>query len=310
MVVAVSEKKCLVCRRSPFTYENVGDSMSEKTKKYFQTPYALIVNALRKVESVIKFQQNQYSIMRKNVNSMRNEIVSIADRCRETEKICEVLRTLVLGLFQKINASSLMVGIQQQCELLQHLNPHPIHGAQMENMANISTVSSMSVIAPIFDEGNCTEQLFQRTKGVKGAHERQSETLSNLDPARTKPSGLKCATRFNNDHSLQHSEAVLSGSLETIFANANDNNKKIKPPICNNPYLDHISRKRSQTLIAAQNGGDDFITQQHLDNKRSLKVPKEIQFSRSLSRIEPNSHNSSTLSDNPRIQFLRNNHRF
>ncbi|VDO45348.1 unnamed protein product, partial [Onchocerca flexuosa] len=66
----VSGKMCIVCRRSPFSYESVGRHMSEKTKKYFQTPNTLLVNALRKITSVIKFQQNQYNIMRNNVNRM------------------------------------------------------------------------------------------------------------------------------------------------------------------------------------------------------------------------------------------------
>lgn len=35
-MIAVSEKICEVCKRTPFTYENIGHDMSVKTKKLFQ----------------------------------------------------------------------------------------------------------------------------------------------------------------------------------------------------------------------------------------------------------------------------------
>uniref|UniRef100_A0A915PJD0 Uncharacterized protein n=1 Tax=Setaria digitata TaxID=48799 RepID=A0A915PJD0_9BILA len=62
---------CLMCGRSPFAYENIGRHMSEENKKYFQAPNTLLMNALRKVDSVIRFHQTQYDIMQKNVDTMQ-----------------------------------------------------------------------------------------------------------------------------------------------------------------------------------------------------------------------------------------------
>ncbi|VDM11010.1 unnamed protein product [Wuchereria bancrofti] len=134
----VSRKMCMVCQRSPFIYENVGRHMSEKTKKYFQAPNSLLMNALQKVNSVIKFQQNQYKIMQKNVSNMHEHMNDIADRCKETAKICDFLGK---------NVNSLATNLQYYHGVLQHLNSSFMDCEQnlkyFEDISGIADASGM-----------------------------------------------------------------------------------------------------------------------------------------------------------------------
>ncbi|CAG9531628.1 unnamed protein product [Cercopithifilaria johnstoni] len=291
----VSGKMCTVCGHSPFIYESVGRHMSEKTKKYFQTPNTLLVNALRKVNSVIKFQQNQYRIMRENVNSMHGQINNVADRCKETAKMCNFLER---------NANSLVTNIQHHYEVLQRLNNSFADCTQsLKYFGDVSDNADKSGsvdLQPHPSQGN-NEQLNKENSFSLGSEPLNSvpsldgQSLSNFNTPINKLF-LHCSD-VNRDFALPcHQSIKTPGNLAAVFGGKDRSNaiKSTKHTSSNNPYMHYISQKNTHSLaVVDRNFTCSAATQvekhgfnlHQLGNKRRPKVPENMQLSQSIFKM-------------------------
>uniref|UniRef100_A0A1I7VRK5 Shugoshin_C domain-containing protein n=1 Tax=Loa loa TaxID=7209 RepID=A0A1I7VRK5_LOALO len=262
---------CTVCRRSPFVYENVGHRMSEKTKKYFQTPNTLLMNALRKVNSVIKFQQNQYNIMRRNVSSMHEQMNNVADRCKETAKICDFLER---------NAKTLATNMQHQHEILQNLN---------------SSFADCSLTLKHFGDVSDNVDTSGSVVSQHNSSLQNNQTLSNFNATINKP--FKLCSDVDEDLSMSCLQSVkASGNLAAVFGGKDRNSaKKLRQSISSiNPYMKYISQKNTHSLgvidnnftcsAATQIKKDEFNLQQ-LGSKRRPKTSENIQLSQDIFKM-------------------------
>uniref|UniRef100_A0A0R3RT76 BLOC-1-related complex subunit 5 n=1 Tax=Elaeophora elaphi TaxID=1147741 RepID=A0A0R3RT76_9BILA len=288
-MIAVSGKMCAVCGRSPFTYESVGHHMSEKTKNYFQTPDTLLANALRKVDSVIKFQQNQYNIMREKVSSMHGQVNNVADRYKETAKMCNFLER---------NAVSLMTNMQNHHGILRQLN---------SSFANCT--QSLKYFGDVSENADTSEKNFLQVilPDIKISFKiyyfrlHLQQTSSTFNTAVSEPF-IHCSD-ISKDLSMSCLKSVkTSGNLVAVFGSKE--RSKAKKLTNSNPYMRYMLQKNARSLAdinrnvtrsaAAQIKKDGFNVQQ-LGSKRRPKVSENIQLSESVCKMESNTHGLFTV---------------
>ncbi|KAK6107837.1 hypothetical protein QQG55_29805 [Brugia pahangi] len=309
-MIIVSRKMCMVCQRSPFVYEDVGRHMSEKTKKYFQAPNTLLMNTLQKVNSVIKFQQNQYKIMQKNVSNMHEHMDDIADRCKETAKICDFLGK---------NVNSLATNLQHYRGMLQHLNSSFTDYEQnlkyFEDISGIADASGSIDLQHHSSKDNNEELSKANTFPL-----RNRSFNSILSPNRQSSSKCNAAISklfipcFNADDNFSVSclqSVKKSGNLTAIFDRRDKSNAmKLNQTInISNPYMQYISQKNSHlsTIIdrnftcsaVAQIKKDEFNMQQLRKKKRS-KVPEDMQLSKNAFKLRSITHGFYNVRANSR----------
>ncbi|KAM3718032.1 Zip [Dirofilaria immitis] len=295
----VSGKICTVCGHSPFSSENVGRNMSEKTKKYFQTPTSLLVNALRKVNSVIKFQQNQYNIIRNNVNNMHEQMNNVADRCKETVKICDFLEK---------NASSLLTNMQQHRGMVQHLNGSFMDCAQSlkyfgDVNENVNTSRSTDLL---WNSSVDNDKELKKSNSFSFRKDSFNNMLSLNGQNISKKAKINkpdiYGTDVDEDLSMPHLQSVkASGNLAAVFgSNDRSNGMNLNQSLNNsNPYMQYISLK-SANLSAATDKNSTYSTTtqmkknesnlQQLGSKRRSKVSENIRSSRNIFKMESNVH--------------------
>ncbi|KAK6107836.1 hypothetical protein QQG55_29805 [Brugia pahangi] len=263
-MIIVSRKMCMVCQRSPFVYEDVGRHMSEKTKKYFQAPNTLLMNTLQKVNSVIKFQQNQYKIMQKNVSNMHEHMDDIADRCKETAKICDFLGK---------NVNSLATNLQHYRGMLQHLNSSFTDYEQnlkyFEDISGIADASAISkLFIPCFNaDDNFSVSCLQSVK--------KSGNLTAIFDRRDKSNAMKLNQTINISNPYMQYISQKNSHLSTI-----------------------IDRNFTCSAVA-QIKKDEFNMQQLRKKKRS-KVPEDMQLSKNAFKLRSITHGFYNVRANSR----------
>ncbi|EJD74671.1 hypothetical protein, variant [Loa loa] len=253
------------------------------------------MNALRKVNSVIKFQQNQYNIMRRNVSSMHEQMNNVADRCKETAKICDFLER---------NAKTLATNMQHQHEILQNLNSSfadcsltlKHFGDVSDNVDTSGSVVSQHNSSLQNNEGLSEANSFPLRSGSFNSILSLSEqTLSNFNATINKP--FKLCSDVDEDLSMSCLQSVkASGNLAAVFGGKDRNSaKKLRQSISSiNPYMKYISQKNTHSLgvidnnftcsAATQIKKDEFNLQQ-LGSKRRPKTSENIQLSQDIFKM-------------------------
>ncbi|VDK86424.1 unnamed protein product [Litomosoides sigmodontis] len=271
----VTEKMCTVCRRSPFTYENIGRSMSEKTKKYFQTPNDLVMNTLRQVNSVIKFQQNQYNTMRNNVTTFRGQMTDVADRYSNTAKIFNFLLR---------NSNTLLTNIRRHHGIMQRLSNSFVNCAQ-----------SMKY----FEDLNENVDTSRSTDLEHCSYEGNKQSLPSCNTTINEPFMHRSDISKNPSMSLTQSVKIPE-NLAVIFGGKERRNKPIK---CNNPYMQYLLQNNARsssvtdenlscsTLTSIKKDGFNLL---QVGSKGRPKVPGNMQLSQSKFERESNTHGPFT----------------
>ncbi|VDO27768.1 unnamed protein product [Onchocerca flexuosa] len=217
---------------------------------------------------------------------------NVADRCKETVKICDFLER---------NANSLLANMQQHHGMVQHLNGSFVDCAQnLKYFGDVNENSSASGILILQEELNKSDNFPFRNDTFNSILSLSGQNVSNSNAIISKP--VMHYMDINEDLSISRLQSVnASENLAVVFGGKDRSNtmKLSQSTNSSNPYTEYILQKnahsstvidRNSTCSTAMQIKKDKFNLQQVGSKRRPKVPRNMKSSRNIFKMESNMH--------------------